>query len=55
MASDLKSQAIVDFEEASAQNEVEGGPGSQLMNLLLYSPAQVEALCRIAKEVPFLN
>ena len=52
MATNLKSQAIVDFEEATAENGVESG--SKLMNLMLYSPAQVEALCRIGKEVQSL-
>ena len=56
MADNLKRQAIVDFDEATAQKDpgVERGPGSNLMNLLLYSAAQVEALCRIAKEVLFV-
>ena len=53
---EAKRKAIVDFEEATAQKDpgVERGPGSNLMNLLLYSAAQVEALCRIAKEVLFV-
>ena len=54
MANNPKRQAIVDFEEATVQNEVERGPGSKLLNLLLYSDAQVEALCRIGKEVSSL-
>ena len=54
MANNLKRQALVDFELARAQNDVERGPGSKLLNLLLYSAAQVEALCRIGKEVSSL-
>ena len=45
----LKRQAIEDFEEATTENEVERGPLS--LNLMIYSAAQTEALCRIAKEV----
>ena len=50
MATDLKRQAMEDFEEATAENEVVRGPLS--LNLMLYSAAQTEALCRIGKEVP---
>ena len=50
MMNNLKRQAIEDFEEATAENEVERGP--QSLNLMIYSAAQTEALCRIAKEVP---
>ena len=49
MGRDMKRQAILDFEEATAANGVVRGPKS--MNLMLYSAAQVEALCRIGKEV----
>jgi len=49
MATDLKRQAMEDFEEATAENEVVRGPLS--LNLMLYSAAQTEALCRIGKEV----
>jgi len=45
----MKRQAILDFEAATAQNRIVRGPKS--LNLMLYSAAQVEALCRIAKEV----
>jgi len=48
-ASQMKRQAILDFEEATAENRVVRRP--KCMNLMLYSAAQVEALCRIAKEV----
>ena len=53
MGRDMKRQAILDFEEATAANGVVRGPKS--MNLMLYSAAQVEALCRIGKEVLALN
>ena len=49
MMNNLKRQAIEDFEEATTENEVERGPLS--LNLMIYSAAQTEALCRIAKEV----
>jgi len=49
MMNNLKRQAIEEFEEATTENEVERGALS--LNLMIYSAAQTEALCRIAKEV----
>jgi len=49
MANNLKRQAMEDFEEATAENDVVRGP--QSLNLMLYSAAQTEALCRIGIEV----
>ena len=53
MANNLKRQAMEDFEEATAENDVVRGP--QSLNLMLYSAAQTEALCRIGIEVPHSN
>ena len=44
MASNLKTQAMLDFEEATAANDVVRGAESKLLNLMLYSAAQVVKL-----------
>ena len=53
MATDLKRQAMEYFEKATAENRVVRGPNC--LNLMIYSAAQTEALCRIGKEVPHSN
>ena len=44
MASNLKTQAMLDFEEATEANDVVRGAESKLLNLMLYSAAQVDKL-----------
>ena len=44
MASNLKTQAMLDFEEATEANDVVRGAESKLLNLMLYSAAQVVKL-----------